>query len=70
MFIEQITNVCARLISKMAVAGSSTARVGPGRVDSILDEPSPDDDGQETRTEPYVPTKNERLSESSLHLSC
>ena len=70
MFIEQITNVCARLISKMAAARSSTTQVGPGSVGSMLGESSPDDDGQETRTEPYVPTKNERLSESSLHLSC
>ena len=69
MFIEQITNLCARLISKMAAARSST-QVGPGSVGSMLGESSPDDDGQETRTEPYVPTKNERLSESSLHLSC
>ena len=29
MFIEQIANFCARLISKMAAAWSSTARVGP-----------------------------------------
>jgi len=54
----------------MAAARSSTAQVGPGSVGSMLGESAPDDDGQETRTEPYVPTKNERLSESSLHLSC
>ena len=70
MLIEQITNICARLISKMAAARSSAARAGPGRGGSILGEPSLHDIDQETRAEPYVPTKTERLDESSLHLSC
>jgi len=71
MFIEQITKIFAQLISKLVVARSATARTRPPRDGLILGESSLDDDiDQETRTQPYVPTKDERLSESSLHLSC
>jgi hypothetical protein len=42
-------------------------KIGGPNVDKSLDE---DDDRYERCTSPYVPGKNERLSEDSLHLSC
>ena len=66
MFMEQITNLWTQLLPKMEVPWSSTPRVVPERGDSILGEPPADDDGA---TKPYVPTNNERVSESSLHFS-
>jgi len=71
MFMRQIANVGAQLISKLAAPWSSMARDGSERGGSTSGEfPCDDDIDQETRTKPYVPANNERLSESSLHLSC
>jgi hypothetical protein len=71
MFLEQIANFGAQLISEMAAPSSSMARAGPEVGGSTSGEfPRDVDIDQETRTKPYVPANNERLSESSLHLSC
>jgi len=71
MFMRQIANVGAQLISKLAAPWSSMARAGPEVGGSTSGEFHRDVDiNQETRTKPYVPANNERLSESSLHLSC
>ena len=67
MFIEKIATLWAQLVTKLAAPWSLTARVGPKRGGLTLDEPSLD---EEARTEPFVPANSERLSESSLHLSC
>jgi len=71
MFFGQLTNLWTQLSSKLAAGLMSNRRVASKPASSIhsetyLDaavEPGP-------RTEPYVPASNDRVSESSLHLSC
>lgn len=71
MFFEQLTNLWAQISSKPAAGWTSNPQVAPKRAVSIHGETSLDaaDDLGPT-TEPYVPTKSERLGELSLHLSC
>jgi hypothetical protein len=70
MLIKQIANFWAHLNSKLVVRRSSTTRIDPERDGSTFDESLEDDVSNDGATKPYAPANNERLSESSLHLSC
>ena len=70
MLREQIAHLWSQLTSKMAASLALAPRARPELAGAILNEDPIDDVNGKRLTEPYIPSKNERLSDSSLHLSC
>jgi hypothetical protein len=70
MILEQIANFWTQLSSRMAAPWATAPRGLLERAGSNLDGDPIDAVNGERPTEPYVPANNERVSESSLHLSC
>jgi hypothetical protein len=70
MFREQISNFWMQLSLRMTAAWSTAPRGQLETASAILDEDLMDPVNAERSAEPYVPSKNERLSESSQHFSC
>ena len=70
MFREQIANFWTQISLRMAASWAMAPRSRPEGAGPVLDVDPIDDVNGEQATEPYVPSNNERTSESSLHLSC
>ena len=71
MLIEHFTNLWAQITSTLAIGWTANSRLDDKRASSSHDQTSRDEAvGRGLRTEPYVPARNKRLIESSLHLSC